>query len=183
MVSHSIFTVLSARGAKRGTSLVDVAIFPPRWGVQEGTFRPPYYHRNCMSEMMGLIAGKYEAKPTGFQPGGATYCPLIYLLFTYLQSIFYLNLLATVCSRFTCRLHSMMIPHGPDRECFEAATKAELRPERVSEDSLAFMFESSLSMRATLWAVNGEGGESIDKTYHKCWDPLQKHFTGPKTKV
>ena len=76
----------------------------------------------------------------------------------------------------------MMIPHGPDRECFEAATKAELRPERVAENSLAFMFESSLSMRATLWAVEGEGGQSIDKAYHKCWDPLQKHFTGPKTK-
>ena len=26
--------------------------------LAENTFRPPYYHRNCMSEFMGLILGK-----------------------------------------------------------------------------------------------------------------------------
>ena len=26
--------------------------------IAENTFRPPYYHRNCMSEFMGLILGK-----------------------------------------------------------------------------------------------------------------------------
>ena len=40
--------------------------------VQEHTFRPPYYHRNCMSEFMGLIKGKYEAKEEGFRPGGGS---------------------------------------------------------------------------------------------------------------
>ncbi|MFM8315326.1 MAG: homogentisate 1,2-dioxygenase domain-containing protein, partial [Deltaproteobacteria bacterium] len=34
------------------------------------TFRPPYYHRNYMSEFMGLIYGQYDAKPEGFVPGG-----------------------------------------------------------------------------------------------------------------
>ena len=32
--------------------------------------RLPYYHRNCMSEYMGLIKGAYEAKEGGFRPGG-----------------------------------------------------------------------------------------------------------------
>ncbi|KAJ2288937.1 hypothetical protein IWW55_006399, partial [Coemansia sp. RSA 2706] len=36
------------------------------------TFRPPYFHRNCMSEFMGLIRGEYEAKKGGFLPGGAS---------------------------------------------------------------------------------------------------------------
>ena len=40
--------------------------------VQEHTFRPPYYHRNCMSEFMGLIKGKYDAKEEGFCPGGGS---------------------------------------------------------------------------------------------------------------
>jgi homogentisate 1,2-dioxygenase len=40
--------------------------------VQEHTFRPPYYHRNVMSEFMGLILGEYEAKKDGFLPGGAS---------------------------------------------------------------------------------------------------------------
>jgi homogentisate 1,2-dioxygenase len=38
--------------------------------VAENTFRPPWYHRNLMSEFMGLIYGVYDAKPEGFVPGG-----------------------------------------------------------------------------------------------------------------
>ena len=49
----------------------DFVVFPPRWTVAEHTFRPPYYHRNTMSEFMGLIRGSYEAKRDGFLPGGA----------------------------------------------------------------------------------------------------------------
>jgi homogentisate 1,2-dioxygenase len=47
-------------------------IFPPRWMVGENTFRPPYYHRNVMSEFMGLLKGVYDAKPDGFAPGGSS---------------------------------------------------------------------------------------------------------------
>ncbi|XP_064617998.1 homogentisate 1,2-dioxygenase-like [Liolophura sinensis] len=68
----SIFTVLTCPSLKPGVAVADFVIFPPRWSVQEHTFRPPYYHRNCMSEFMGLICGSYEAKEEGFRPGGAT---------------------------------------------------------------------------------------------------------------
>jgi homogentisate 1,2-dioxygenase len=51
------------------TAVLDFAIFPPRWMVAEHTFRPPYYHRNIMSEYMGNISGKYDAKEGGFLPG------------------------------------------------------------------------------------------------------------------
>ncbi|KAL3274312.1 hypothetical protein HHI36_015715 [Cryptolaemus montrouzieri] len=68
----SIFTVLTCQSERSGTAVADFVIFPPRWSVQENTFRPPYYHRNCMSEFMGLIHGRYEAKEGGFLPGGAT---------------------------------------------------------------------------------------------------------------
>ncbi|XP_065057424.1 homogentisate 1,2-dioxygenase-like [Rhopilema esculentum] len=68
----SIFTVLTCQSTRPGVAIADFVIFPPRWAVAEHTFRPPYYHRNCMSEFMGLILGKYEAKEEGFQPGGAT---------------------------------------------------------------------------------------------------------------
>ncbi|CAH1996152.1 unnamed protein product [Acanthoscelides obtectus] len=68
----SIFTVLTCQSEKHGTAIADFVIFPPRWSVQEHTFRPPYYHRNCMSEFMGLIFGEYEAKKGAFLPGGAT---------------------------------------------------------------------------------------------------------------
>jgi homogentisate 1,2-dioxygenase len=49
---------------------VDFVIFPERWQVAEDTFRPPWYHRNIMSEFMGLVCGVYDAKPEGFAPGG-----------------------------------------------------------------------------------------------------------------
>ena len=98
----SIFTVLTCPSVKEGTAILDFVIFPPRWSVADHTFRPPYYHRNCMSEFMGLILGNYEAKEEGFAPGGAT-------------------------------LHSMMTPHGPDKDCFEAWTKKELGAIRVAD--------------------------------------------------
>ena len=40
--------------------------------VAEDTFRPPWFHRNVMSELMGLVRGKYDAKAAGFLPGGAS---------------------------------------------------------------------------------------------------------------
>ena len=68
----SIFTVLTSPSDTPGTANCDFVIFPPRWLVQEDTFRPPWYHRNVMSEFMGLIHGQYDAKPEGFRPGGAS---------------------------------------------------------------------------------------------------------------
>lgn len=68
----SIFTVLTTPTTEPGTALCDFVIFPPRWGVSDHTFRPPYFHRNCMSEFMGLIKGNYEAKAGAFLPGGAS---------------------------------------------------------------------------------------------------------------
>ena len=68
----SIFTVLTSPTAILGTSNIDFVIFPARWMVANDTFRPPYYHRNIMSEFMGLIYGQYDAKETGFMPGGCS---------------------------------------------------------------------------------------------------------------
>jgi homogentisate 1,2-dioxygenase len=68
----SIFTVLTAPSETAGTANIDFVIFPERWSVAENTFRPPWYHRNIMSEFMGLIKGKYDAKEEGFVPGGVS---------------------------------------------------------------------------------------------------------------
>ncbi|NOT49549.1 MAG: homogentisate 1,2-dioxygenase [Acidobacteria bacterium] len=68
----SIFTVLTSPSDLHGTANCDFVIFPDRWLVAEDTFRPPWYHRNTMSEYMGLIYGQYDAKETGFVPGGGS---------------------------------------------------------------------------------------------------------------
>ncbi len=68
----SIFTVLTSPSATAGTANADFVIFPPRWLVAENTFRPPWFHRNIMSEYMGLVHGAYDAKAGGFLPGGGS---------------------------------------------------------------------------------------------------------------
>jgi homogentisate 1,2-dioxygenase len=68
----SIFTVLTSPSKTEGIANVDFVIFPPRWMVANETFRPPYFHRNIMNEYMGLIYGTYDAKETGFLPGGGS---------------------------------------------------------------------------------------------------------------
>lgn len=68
----SIFTVLTSPSAQSGVANCDFVIFPPRWLVGEDTFRPPWFHRNVMSELMGLVHGVYDAKAEGFLPGGVS---------------------------------------------------------------------------------------------------------------
>ena len=66
----SIFTVLTSPSGQPGVANCDFVIFPPRWQVAEHSFRPPWFHRNVMSELMGLVHGAYDAKAEGFLPGG-----------------------------------------------------------------------------------------------------------------
>ena len=68
----SIFLVLQSQSDTPGVDTIDLVVFPPRILAMEHTFRPPWYHRNIASEFMGLIHGVYDAKATGFSPGGAS---------------------------------------------------------------------------------------------------------------
>ena len=68
----SIFTVLTSPTDTPGLANCDFVIFAPRWLVGENTFRPPWFHRNVMSEYMGLVTGEYDAKAEGFTPGGGS---------------------------------------------------------------------------------------------------------------
>jgi homogentisate 1,2-dioxygenase len=140
----SIFTVLTGPSYECGTAIADFVIFPPRWLVPEDTFRPPWYHRNTMSEFMGLIAGDYDAKAEGFRPAGAS-------------------------------LHNIMSAHGPDAVTHQNATEAELKPQKVGSDSMAFMFESSLMVGVTAWGL--KHCQKIQEGYIKqSWEPLVAHF-------
>lgn len=98
----SIFTVLTSPSGTPGVANVDFVIFPDRWMVAEHTFRPPYFHRNLMSEFMGLIFGIYDGKEAdGFNPGG-------------------------------CSLHNTMSAHGPDAHVVDKAENADLKPVYLS---------------------------------------------------
>ncbi|MET9514168.1 homogentisate 1,2-dioxygenase [Streptomyces sp. NPDC002994] len=137
----SIFTVLTSPSDTPGLAGVDFVVFAPRWLVGEDTFRPPYFHRNVMSEYMGLIEGAYDAKAEGFVPGGGS-------------------------------LHNMMSAHGPDRETFDRASAAELKPQKI-DDGLAFMFETRWPVTATAQAASAD---HLQPAYDDVWHGLQRHF-------
>jgi homogentisate 1,2-dioxygenase len=99
----SIFTVLTSPSEIHGVANIDFVIFPPRWMVAENTFRPPYFHRNCMSEYMGLIHGVYDAKTAGgFVPGGGS-------------------------------LHNFYSAHGPDVGSHRKASDEALAPVKIDQ--------------------------------------------------
>ena len=147
----SIFTVLSAPSSVPGTAVADFVIFPPRWLVGEDTFRPPWYHRNTMSEFMGLIRGGYDAKKGGaggFVPGGAS-------------------------------LHNVMSGHGPDADSHEGARVAKLEPVKVGAGSCAFMFESCLMMGVSEWGLRT--CKKVQAGYsEESWGGVKTHWRLPE---
>ena len=145
----SIFTVLTAHSSTPGTAIADFVIFPPRWLVAEDTFRPPWFHRNSMSEFMGLISGDYDAKSSGgFKPAGAS-------------------------------LHNIMAGHGPDAETHEKASNVLLKPAKVGEGSMAFMFESCFMIGVTEWGLRT--CRKVQADYNaESWGGLKRNFSPPE---
>ena len=89
------------------------------------------------------IVGKYDAKPTGFIPGGIS-------------------------------LHNMMLPHGPDKDAFEGASNADLKPQKL-ENTMTFMFESRFPQHLTEFAAKEA---PLQDDYAECWTGLEKKFNG-----
>jgi homogentisate 1,2-dioxygenase len=144
----SIYTVLTAKSDDPGTALADFVIFPPRWMVMEHSFRPPWFHRNCMAEFMGMIYGSYDAKAADeFGPGCAS-------------------------------LHNVMTPHGPDaatvvKENHRGADEDTINKPHKFSGGLAFMFETSLTMKLTPFAAESS---HLDANYTECWKGIPAIF-------
>jgi homogentisate 1,2-dioxygenase len=74
-------------------------------------------------------------------------------------------------------LHNALIAHGPDAEAFENASKASLKPHKLS-GTMAFMFETRYPLSPTAFASNLR---LLDQRYPDCWKGLKKNFD-PKRK-
>ena len=84
----------------------------------------PYFHRNVASEFMGLVRGRYDAKASGFDPGGAS-----------------LHVTMTPHGPDTETFERAVRP------------ESDAAPARLPDDSLAFMFELGFTPRVTPWAL------------------------------
>ncbi|KAI0022680.1 homogentisate 1,2-dioxygenase [Xylariomycetidae sp. FL0641] len=71
----TVYTVLTAKSKIPNVSISEVCLFTPKWNVSTNTFRPPYYHRNMASEIMGIIYGKYGGSSRDLRAGGLSYQP------------------------------------------------------------------------------------------------------------
>ena len=105
-----------------------------------------------MSEFMGLIHGQYDAKT------GGGFQPA------------------------GASLHNVMSAHGPDAGTHEKASNAELKPMKVGEGSMAFMFESCLMVGVTEWGI--KKCAKVQEDYNEeSWVPLKAHFKRPQKQV
>ncbi|KUJ11068.1 homogentisate 1,2-dioxygenase [Mollisia scopiformis] len=129
----SISTVLTAPSHREpGTAVVDFAIFPPRWYVMEDTYWPPYFHRNTMSEFIGVVVNSQdEGKGEGFKPLGAL-------------------------------LNNPMVPHGVDEKAHEEARVKVLGPEKVGmEGYMFFLLEAEAMMAVSDWGMDAAAGADV----------------------
>jgi homogentisate 1,2-dioxygenase len=120
----SIYTVLSAPLDDAGAHALDLVIFPPRWDATEGTFRPPYFHRNVTTEINGVIRDTPSAR-SPFVPGITFLTP-------------------------SMTPHGVL-SGAVERVLGADADRAD-RPRRSPDSSLWFQFESALPFSLTPWA-------------------------------
>ncbi|EOO02373.1 putative homogentisate -dioxygenase protein [Phaeoacremonium minimum UCRPA7] len=139
----SIYCVLTAKSKIPGVSLSDFLIFTPKWSVTRNTFRPPYYHRNVATELMGMIYGTWAGSATLLEPGGLTYEP-------------------------------SYMPHGESYERWKEATSVDLQPQRMGEQSMAFMMHISGHVSLTKYAL--ERSASLQALQEDLWDDFKPGF-------
>ncbi|KAH0585517.1 hypothetical protein H2248_008753 [Termitomyces sp. 'cryptogamus'] len=143
-IDPSILCVLTAPSKTPNAPLADFLIFSPRWDVANGTFRPPYYHRNAATEFMGMIYGEYGGRSSSIQPGYASY-------------------------------KTGFCPHGVPYDEFKKATESDLAPMKVNEGSIGFMFETSMMLTITDYAMH-RSGKLLHEHEPKMWDDFKAQF-------
>lgn len=121
----SILTVLTSPADSHGRNVIDVAVFQRRWDVSEGTFRPPYFHRNSAIEFNAIVSTDATSGP--WQSGTFTFSPYLTPHGVSARTV-----------EHTLRL-----------------TDAEAdRPELLSENSMWVQFESTFLLRVMPWMLD-----------------------------
>lgn len=139
----SVYCVLTAKSKIPGVATSDFLVFTPKWSVTRNTFRPPYYHRNMATEIMGMMYGTWGGSAAQLEPGGLTYEP-------------------------------SYMPHGETYERWKEATTADLQPQQVGKDTMAFMMHISAHTALTSYALGRSG--VLQPACETLWKGFRAHF-------
>ena len=71
-----------------------------------------------------------------------------------------------------------MAAHGPDSQTHQKASEAELKPQKIGEGSMVFMFESCLVVGLTQWGLHTR--KKVQEDYNaESWMSLKPHVKRP----
>lgn len=169
-IDPSIFCVLTAPSRDPSAPLADFLIFSPRWDVASHTYRPPYYHRNAASELMGLIYGEYAGRSDEFQPGGVSFeCGFVP------HGVAYEEFKAASAQPPPEMQISKSLTHRLLIVLFHVKLTC-----RSGKGAVAFMMESSRPFTITDWAWTSDKKHEHEP---KMWDDLVDNFSNHKDEV
>ena len=142
----SIFTVLSAPLDEQGAHNLDFVVFPERTDVTEGTFRPPFFHRNAVTELNGIVREPGATGDTAFRPGGYFLTP----------------------SMTPHGVRARIVERALAMSDAEADA-----PMRLGGRSLWFQFETMLPMALTSWAAEADNRL---RDWHLTFGAYRTHY-------
>lgn len=147
----SIYTVLTSPLDEVGSHCLDLVVFPPRWDATEGTFRPPYFHRNSVTEFNGIIRER-ERPGSPFGPG--------------------------MCFLTPCMTPHGVLADTVDRHLSLDDRQAD-RPQRMADYPLWFQFETALPISLSPWALSAPeriaGWDAAWGRYRTYYDPTRSN--------
>lgn len=146
----SIYTVLSAPLDEVGSHCLDLVVFPPRWDSTEGTFRPPFFHRNAITECNGILRER-DRPGSPFTSG--------------------------MCFLTPSMTPHGVLADSVDRHLALDERQAD-RPQRQSDYPLWFQLESVLPISLTPWALGAPeripDWDAAWGSYRTYYDPSRR---------
>ena len=124
-IDPSAYLVVGAPMDERGADSLDFVAFPPRWDPTEHTFRPPFFHRNAITEFNGIVRESGGEGP--FRAG--------------------VSFLTPSMTPHGVMARSVEHARGLTDEVAD-------RPHRFTGRSLWFQFETALPIALSSWAID-----------------------------
>lgn len=127
-IDPSAYLVLTAPLDERGADSLDLVAFPARWDPTEHTFRPPFFHRNAITEFNGIVRENLP-EDSPFAPGMSFLTPAM-------------------------TAHGVL-DRAVESAIAKTDEQAD-RPSRSSGEALWFQFETSMLLSLSQWAQTAE---------------------------